>query len=109
MRPMAYQRYKYTGNVYKFYGKEVGKTTVQQYYFANKINCSLNLKDISKLMLKASEPLSIGTIITDLTDANGDLVLDDMQFQVIGLQPVFNCFNTVEEYSMKLAKWTGTF
>jgi hypothetical protein len=120
MKVTAYQRYKYSGDIYKFYdtasdafnsaGEFIqGISTIQpnEYYFAGKMSLALNLKDVFKLSVRAEQPLAIGTVIANLVDSTGSLVLDDMKFQVVGLQPVVNSFNTIEEYSMKLAKWIG--
>lgn len=108
MRSIAYQRYKYTADVYKVYSETVGDELISKYYFSNKILLSINLRNNAKLIVRSQEPLPIGTIIANLKDSDNNLVLDDTLFQITGLQPVMNCFNSIEEYSMTTAKWNGT-
>ena len=43
-----------------------------------------------------------------IKDSNGNLILDDAIWQISGLEPILNAFNTIEGYRMKAVKYQGT-
>jgi len=108
MKPMAYDRHKYSADFYKFVVESIGDTTETKYYFVGKIALTAGLDISGRLGIKADEPFPINSVIGDIKDSNGELILDDSKWQITGLEPVLNAFNTIESYRMKAVKFQGT-
>lgn len=108
MQPAAFIRYKYSGDFYKFVREVVGDTTTVKYYFVGNIAISAGIDTAGRLSVRCDQPLPIGTLIANIKDADGNLILDDQVWQISSLQPVLNSFNTIESYQMKTVKFQGT-
>jgi hypothetical protein len=104
---MAYSRHKYSADLYKFVRETIGDTSVLKYYFVGNIALTAGLGTTGKMVIKTDEPIAIGSVISKIKDANGDLVLDNESWQVSGLEPVLNAFNAIESYRLKAVKFQG--
>ena len=107
MRSTAFQRYKYTGDVYKYVRETVGQTSTLKYYFAGKISLIAGLDKTKRLIIRSEQPLDIGTVISDIKDSNGVPILDGMNWQISNISPILNSFNNVESYRMAATKYQG--
>jgi hypothetical protein len=108
MKPLAYSRYKYSGEFYKFVRTTVGSTSSLSYYFVGNIALTAGLAKTGQLTIRADQPIAIGSLIANIKDSNGNLILDDAIWQISGLEPILNAFNTIEGYRMKAVKYQGT-
>lgn len=108
MKPIAFNRHKFSGELYKAVLKTVGSTTTSSYYFVDNISFTIGMNVNGKVVVISDQPEAIGSLIANIKDANGNLVLDDQVWQVNGLLPIMNAFNTVEQYRMTLLKYQGT-
>jgi hypothetical protein len=107
MKPVAFHRYKYSADFYKFVRKDIGINSSVDYYFVNNISVSAGIDTAGRLSIRCNQPLPIGCLIGNIKDADGNLILDDQVYQVSSLQPVLNSFNTIESYQMKTVKFQG--
>ena len=107
MRTLGFQRHKYSGEYYKFVREVVGDTSTVKYYFVGNIPLSAGIDINGKLTIRSEQPIPIGSLVANIKDSNGTLILDDMVWQISSLQPVLNSFNTVEHYTMKTVKYQG--
>lgn len=107
MRSNAYKRDKYTAEFYKFIVKNEGSEPTIEYYFVNNVSLTVVVDDNNRLNIRSSEPFPIGTLLKNIKDADGNLVLDDMVWRVETLVPVQSPFNTVESYRSRLTKYQG--
>lgn len=107
MKPMTIARHKYTGDLYKFVSKPVGDSRVLEYYFSKKINVTAGLDSANRMTIRCDEPLTLGFIIKDIKDSNGNLILSDIAWQINSIQPVMNAFNAIDSYTMKADKYQG--
>jgi hypothetical protein len=98
MRPNAFQRYKYSGEYYKFVLIENGTEVDVEFYFSKNILLVADLDDNQRLTLKFKEPIPVGSLIANIKDSNNELILDDTVWQTQSLTPVFNVFNSVDYY-----------
>jgi hypothetical protein len=108
MKPMAYNRHKYSGELYKFVRKVIGDTTTLEYYFVGNIAITSGLDVSGRMIIKCDEPIQIGSVISNIKDSNGNLILDDIAWQINNLEPILNAFNNIESYRMKAVKFQGT-
>ena len=108
MKPMAYNRNKYSGEYYKLVSTNVGDTLTNKYYFVKNLSLTAGVTVQGKLTIKTDEPVPIGSLIANIKDVNGNLILDDIIWQVSGIQPALNAFNTVESYRLAAVKFQGT-
>lgn len=108
MRTLSYQRHKYSGEYYKFVRETVGDTSTLKYYFVGNIALTVGIDANAKLTIRSDQPLPTGSVIANIKDASGNLILDDMIWQTSSLQPVLNAFNGLEYYTMKTVKYQGT-
>jgi len=108
MRTLGFQRHKYSGELYKFVREIVGDTETVKYYFAGNLALSAGIDVNGKLTIRSEQPIAIGSLVANIKDSDGNLILDDMVWQISSLQPVLNSFNTVEQYTMKTVKYQGT-
>lgn len=108
MRSTAFQRNKYTGELYKFVRESVGDTSTLKYYYVGNITLSAGVDKTNKMILKADEPIALGWLVRNIVDANGTPILDNVVWQVNGVQPITNSFGTIESYRMRVIKFTGT-
>ena len=108
MKPVAYTRHKYSGELYKFVRNIVGSTSSISYYFVGNIFLTAGLAKTGQLTIRSDQPIAIGSLIANIKDSNGNLILDDTIWQISGLEPVMNAFNAIESYRMKAVKYQGT-
>lgn len=108
MQPMAYNRNKYSAELYKFVRETVGSNSVVKYYFSDNISLTASVDKSGRMTLKTDEPLALGWLVANIKDANGNLILDDMIWQINGLEPILNAFNTIENYRQRAVKFQGT-
>jgi hypothetical protein len=108
MKPLGYQRFKYSGEYYKFVRKDVGDTSTLEYYFVGNLAIIAGIDTSGKLIVRCEQPIPIGSLIANIRDTDNNLILDDSVWQISSLQPVLNAFNTVEHYTMKTVKYQGT-
>lgn len=108
MKPRAYSRHKYSGELYKSVLKSTGDTLTTSYYFVGNISFTVGLNVNAKVVILADQPYPMQSLIANIKDANGNLILDDQIWQINGLLPIMNAFNTIEEYRMGLIKYQGT-
>jgi hypothetical protein len=108
MKTLSYQRHKYSGEYYKFVRETVGDTSTLKYYFVGNIALTAGIDTNGKLTIRSDQPLPIGSVVANIKDASGNLILDDMVWQTSSLQPVLNSFNGLEHYTMKTVKYQGT-
>jgi hypothetical protein len=108
MKTLGFERYKYSGEYYKFVRKDLGTTSTVEYYFVGNIALSVGIDSTGKLSIRCEQPLPIGSLVGNIKDADGNAILDDQVYQISTLQPVLNSFNTVESYRMKTVKYQGT-
>jgi len=107
MQPMAYGRHKYSGELYKFVRETVGSTSTVKYYFSRSISLTAGVDKSGRMTIKTDEPVALGSLIANIKDANGDLILDDMIWQVNGLEPILNAFSNIESYRLRAVKFQG--
>lgn len=108
MKPLAYTRHKYSGELYKFVRSTVGTTSSLSYYFVGNVSLTAGLAKTGQLTIRSDQPLAIGSLIANIKDSTGNLILDDTIWQISGLEPVLNAFNAIESYRMKAVKYQGT-
>lgn len=108
MQPMAYGRHKYSGELYKFVIDTVGDTSTTKYYFSNSVALTAGVDKSGRMTIKCDEPIALGCLISNIKDSNGNLILDDIIWQVNGLEPVLNAFNNIESYRLRAVKFQGT-
>ena len=107
MKPMGYNRYKYSAELYKFVREAVGTSSIVKYYYVGNIALTAGLGPTGKMVIKTDEPVAIGSVISKIKDANGELILDSESWQVSGLEPILNAFNSIESYRLKAVKFQG--
>lgn len=107
MKPMAYDRHKYSGELYKFVRETIGDTSEVKYYYVNNISLTAGLSLTGRMTIRTEEPIAVGSLIKNIKDANGNLILDDTIWQISNLQPILNAFNLVSEYRLTAVKFQG--
>jgi hypothetical protein len=108
MQPGAYSRHKYSAELYKFVRETVCDTSTLKYYFVGMFFLTAGINKTGQMTIRAEEPLQIGSLLKDIKDANGNLILDNSIWQISNLEPVMNAFNTIESYKMRAVKFQGT-
>jgi len=108
MKPMAYTRHKYSAEFYKFVNEVVGDTETTKYYFVGIVSITAGLDISGRLGVRSEQPLPMNSVIANIRDSNGELILDDSSWQIVGLEPVLNAFSAIESYRMKAVKFQGT-
>ena len=107
MKPRAHNRNKFSAELYKFSREQTGSTSVLNYYFVGNVNLTVGLDSANRLTILSDQPFPIGCLLKNIKDANGNLILDNQIWQINGLQPVLNAFNTIDSYVMKAVKYQG--
>jgi hypothetical protein len=107
MKPMGYNRHKYSGELYKFVEEVVGDTATIKYYFVGVVPITAGLDDNQRMTIRTDEAIQIGSLIARIRDANGELILDDMVWQVSNISPVLNAFNAIDSYRLRAVKYQG--
>lgn len=108
MRTLAFKRNKYSAELYKYVRESVGDTSTLKFYFAGNVSVTAGVDKTGRMNLIADQPFAVGTLLKDIKDSDGNLILDDTIWQVSNLEPVLNAFNTVESYRMRATKFQGT-
>lgn len=108
MKPLAYQRYKYSAEFYKFSRQTVGDTTTTNYYFVGNVAITAGVDKNGRMTIRSEQPFAIGSLLANIKDANNILILDDAIWQISNLEPVLNAFNNIESYRMRAVKFQGT-
>jgi hypothetical protein len=108
MKPMGFNRHKYSGDLYKFVRRTIGTESQLEYYFSKSINLTAGLDKSNRMTIRCNEPVDIGCLISDIKDANGDPILSEITWQITAIQPVLNAFNTIDSYTMLAVKFQGT-
>lgn len=108
MKPRAYSRHKYSAELYKYVREVVGDTTTLNYYFVGTFFLTAGVNKTGQMTIRADQPLQIGSLLKDIKDADGNLILDDTIWQISNLEPIMNAFNTIESYRMRAVKFQGT-
>lgn len=107
MGPNSFQRFKFSGEYYKFVLKERGSDVDVEYYFVKKINMTTDLDDRMNVTFKFNEPVAIGSVITNVRDSANNLILDETAWQTQSLTPVFNPFGEIEFYRARAVIFEG--
>jgi hypothetical protein len=108
MKTTGYQRYKYTGDLYKFVREVIGDTSTLKYYFAGTVTLIAGIDKTQRMIIRSEQPFALGTIISNIKDATGSLILENTNWQINNLQPILNSFGVVESYRMTAIKYQGT-
>ena len=108
MKSLGFQRNKYSGELYKFVRETVGDTSTLKYYFAGNVAISFGVDKVSKVIIRCDQPLEIGSVVSNIKDSSGNLVLDTTTWQINTLEPILNSFNAIESYRMRAIKFQGT-
>ena len=108
MKPKAYNRYKYSGELYKYVKETIGDTSTLKYYFAGNVALIVGLDSANRMAIRSEQPISIGYLIANIKDSDNNLILDDTIWQISNLQPMTNAFNTIDSYTMRAVKYQGT-
>lgn len=107
MKPNAFLRFKYSGEYYKFVVYDQGDEAQIDYYYGGIVSLTVDLDDNQRVTFKTEEPLPIGSLIANVKDSNGNLILDDVVWQIQTLAPVMNNFNSVAYYRSRAIKYQG--
>lgn len=107
MKVNAYQRYKYTADLYKFVVEKVGDISTTKYYFVGNIAINATVDASGRMTIKSEQPLAIGWILVNVKDVNKEPILEDIRWQISSLEPVMSSFNNVEAYRMRAVKFQG--
>lgn len=107
MKPMAYSRYKYSADFYKFVLENLGSEQMSKYYFVGKLSLTAGLDLAGRLTIRCNQPIPINSLLANVKDSNGELILDDQIWQITGLEPINDAFNSVNEYRMRAVKFQG--
>lgn len=107
MNPNAFKRYKYSADFYNFLVEEVGDDIKVNYFYAGKIFLTADLDDNQRITFFSKEPLPIGSLVANVKDARGDLILDDLIWQIATLSPIFDVFNSIQNYRSRATVFQG--
>ena len=107
MKPSAYQRHKYSGDLYKYVIKKIGSEEVVEYYFAETISLTAGTDQNQRLNITTDEPMAIGFLIVNIKDRQGVPIFSDMAWQISTAAPILNAFGNVEAYKSKAIKYQG--
>lgn len=107
MKQFAYQKYKFSGDLYKYVSEKVGSTEEINYYFVDRIALHASVDDNQRLTIKTDEAIQIGSLISNITDVDGTPILADIVWQVTNISPVLNAFNAIESYRLRAIKYQG--
>jgi len=108
MKPFAFERHKYSGELYKFTREITGDTSSLKYYFVGNIALTAGLDNNNKMSIRTDEAIAVGSVISNIKDSDNNLILDDTSWQINNIQPVLNAFNTIEGYRLRAVPFQGT-
>lgn len=107
MKPAAYQRHKYSADLYKFVVKTVGSDEIVEYYFANTISLTAGIDQNQRLNIVTNEPMVIGNLLSNIKDRENISILGDMVWQISSAIPMLNAFGNVDSYKSRAVKYQG--
>ena len=107
MKSNAFNRYKYSGDLYKYVTVNKGETITQEYFFAKRIPLKASLQLNGSLMLKAEQKIEVGSLVSNIKDGDGNSILGDQVWETTGLEPIVNSFSAIEEYRIRAIKFAG--
>lgn len=107
MKPSAYQRHKYSADLYKYVVKNVGSQEVIEYYFTETIALTAGIDQNQRLNITTDEPMAIGFLLANIKDREGTPILGDMIWQVSTSTPLLNAFGNLESYRSRAVKYQG--
>lgn len=107
MKATAYTRYKYSGELYKYVTKQVGDDQIQEYYFTGVVPLKAIVDFSGQLRLQCPQSIPVGSVINNIKDSNGQLLLEGQPWEITGLEPIVNAFNAIEEYRLRAIKFAG--
>lgn len=107
MKPAAYNRHKYSADLYKFVVKTVGSEEIIEYYFANTVTLTAGIDQNQRLNIVTEEPMSIGFLLSNIKDRENVPILGDMVWQVSTSIPILNAFGNVDGYRSRAVKYQG--
>lgn len=108
MKPLAYTRHKYSGDFYKYVRETVGDTSTLKYYFVGNVALTAGVDKTGRMTIRTDQPIAVASLIANIKDSDGNLILDDTIWQISNLEPVLNAFNNVEGYRLRAVKFQGT-
>jgi hypothetical protein len=107
MKPMTIARHKFSGELYKFVSRPLGSESTLEYYFSKNIKLTAGLDSANRMTILCDEPLTLGFLVKDIKDRDGNLILSDTIWQIQSIQPILNAFSGVDSYTMKAVKFQG--
>jgi hypothetical protein len=107
MKPAAYQRHKYSADLYKFVVKKVGSEEIVEYYFANTVALTAGIDQNQRLNIVTDEPMVIGNLLSNIKDRQNVSILGDMVWQISTAIPMLNAFGNVDSYKSRAVKYQG--
>jgi hypothetical protein len=107
MKPMGYVRHKYSGDLYKFVTESIGENQEVKYYYVGKISLTAGIDDNQRMIIHTDEAIQIASLIANISDSDGNPVLDDTVWQVSNIAPVLNAFNTIDSYRLRATRFQG--
>ncbi len=107
MKPAAYQRHKYSADLYKFVVKTVGSDEIVEYYFTNTISLTAGIDQNQRLNLITDEPMVVGYLLSNIKDRQNTPILGDMVWQISSAIPMLNAFGNVDSYKSRAVKYQG--
>jgi hypothetical protein len=107
MRPAAYQRHKFSADLYKFVVKTIGSEEVVEYYFSESIALTAGIDQNQRLNLVTDEPMVIGYLLLNIKDRENTPILGDMVWQISTAIPMLNAFGNVDSYKSRAVKYQG--
>lgn len=107
MKQFAYQKYKFSGDLYKYVSEQTGSTEEIKYYFVDRVSLHASVDDNQRLTIKTDEAIQIGSLISNITDVNNNKILADAVWQITNIAPIFNAFNAIESYRLRAVKYQG--
>lgn len=107
MKPAAYQRHKYSADLYKYVLKKVGADEVVEYYFTETISLTAGIDQNQRLNITTDEPLAIGYLLVNIRDRQGTPILADMAWQISTAIPLLNAFGNVDGFRCRAVKFQG--
>lgn len=107
MKPSAFTRYRYSGDLYKYVVKNVGSQEVVEFYFAETIPLTATIDANQRVHISTDEPMTVGNLIANIKDRSGNLLLTDMVWQISTAGPIVDAFGNVDHYSCRVIKFQG--
>lgn len=107
MKPAAYQRHKYSGDLYKYVVKQVGSEEIVEFYFTETIPLTAGIDANQRLNINTDEPMAVGYLLANIKDRNGTPILGDMIWQISTSSPLLNAFGNVDSYRSRAIKYQG--